>query len=193
MSTIDLQEVDKVFVLSKDNFQCVFHVTLSGHGQYLGGSLSRSFLAREELDEVKDLSSILHDDVLREALHSRTLHCVVEPSGNVLSVHFKDVEGDRLVADQGVGSSSHVGSACLRDGTDASSIHGRRLIIGVGVVFVFDSDRLSRLVIECNFFRASLLEPIRGEKRVICGSRDWNRELVSLVIKEVNESREGER
>ena len=88
MSSIYFKEVNEVLVLSQDNFQCILSVGMSSQSQLLRGGLPRSFLAREEGDQVENLRSILHDHILGEALHSRTLHGVVEPSSDELSVHL---------------------------------------------------------------------------------------------------------
>ena len=69
MCSIDLQEVNELFVLTQEHLKVILGILIVGIACDLR-SLARRSLAREVLDQVINLSSILVDDIVGEVLHS---------------------------------------------------------------------------------------------------------------------------
>jgi len=103
MCTVDLEEVDQLFVLSQEHFQDVLRVVGRGDSELLGGSLARRLLARQVLDQFEDLVTVLGDDILRELLHGGRRERLSEPAAHILTVLLEDVLVDWVVADKRAG------------------------------------------------------------------------------------------
>ena len=97
VSAIDLKVVDQLFVLVKQHFEGVLGVRLVGLSKLLGSSLARGFLAREVSDQLKDLVTVLVNNILGEGLHSAIVQGRVEPAADKLTVTLEHLSVDGVV------------------------------------------------------------------------------------------------
>lgn len=101
MGSVDLQEVDEILILLHQDFDVVLGVLAVGGKSSFGG-LTWGSLSGEILHKLEDLSSVLLNDISREACDAGVLHSGIVPSANVLAVSLKKLNGDRVEAHQGL-------------------------------------------------------------------------------------------
>jgi len=130
----------------------------------------------------------MNQNIWWELLHGGVLHGVVKPSLNVLAISIQDVTLDWVVTNERLGSSRNDWRGSFWD--TSITCFGWLLITAK---VCFELDWFSRFKFVHNLFNISLQEGMNSKDRIICSTWDRNREGVSIIVVEVDESCERQR
>ena len=137
--------------------------------------------------------TVLIDHISREASQTGTLHSRVVPAGDILTVLLQEHVRNRVEADERLGRPGEDrGWSSLREGFICSQMHASLAGLLLAGRVLDELDRPSMLGVEADLITLALNKRVDGEEGVVSRARDGDRELVALVVVEIDERREGE-